>query len=207
MQADLFGITYPPGLAVLRGFALAEAEALLTAVAAVAAVAPFRNMVTPGGHAMSAAMTNVGLGWVTDRRGYRYTAEDPLSGLTWPELPSVVRALGEGAAEAAGFAGFQPDGCLINRYIPGARMGLHQDSNEADMSAPIVSVSLGLPAVFLFGGLNRSDPAMKIPLAHGDVVVWGGPARLAYHGVAPLKVGEHPATGGVRYNLTLRKAL
>ncbi|ESQ87149.1 hypothetical protein ABAC460_20475 [Asticcacaulis sp. AC460] len=200
MQADLFGVAYPPGLAALRGFALAEAEALLAVIGQVSAVAPFRNMVTPGGHAMSAAMTNAGLGWVTDRKGYRYTAEDPESGARWPDLPEVLVGLGARAGAAAGFAGFTPDGCLINRYDVGAKMGLHQDINEGDMSAPIVSVSLGAPAVFLFGGLKRSDPVMKIVVEHGDVVVWGGPARLAYHGVMPVKAG-------VRYNLTLRKAL
>lgn len=199
MQAELFGVAYPPGLAVLRGFALAQAGELLAVIGQVSAAAPFRNMVTPGGHAMSAAMTNAGLGWVTDRRGYRYTVEDPESGVRWPDLPDVLVGLGERAGEAAGFAGFAPDGCLINRYDVGAKMGLHQDINEGDMSAPIVSVSLGAPAVFLFGGLKRSDPVMKIVVEHGDVVVWGGPARLAYHGVMPVKAG-------VRYNLTLRKA-
>ncbi|WP_040309161.1 DNA oxidative demethylase AlkB [Asticcacaulis biprosthecium] len=207
MQDDLFGVAYPPGLAVLRGFALAQAGELLEMIGQVSAVAPFRNMVTPGGHAMSAAMTNVGLGWVTDRKGYRYTAEDPQTGVTWPDLPEALVGLGERAAEASGFTGFRPDGCLINRYSVGAKMGLHQDINEGDMTAPIVSVSLGLPAVFLFGGLNRGDSTMKIVVEHGDVVVWGGPARLYYHGVMPVKVGQHPLTGGVRYNLTLRKAV
>ena len=204
-QADLFGVAYPDGLVILAGFAGDVAGELLAAIADIARQAPFRHMQTPGGHAMSAAMTNGGLGWTTDRRGYRYAPVDPLSGKAWPALPQSFHDLAGRAARAAGFADFTPDGCLINRYAVGARMGLHQDLDEGDMAAPIVSVSLGLPATFQFGGRKRSDPVMKIALQHGDVAVWGGPARLAYHGVLPVKAGLHPLAGDVRYNMTLRR--
>lgn len=195
------------GAVLLRGFAAARAAALLEHVRRIAEAAPFRRMETPGGHRMSVAMTNCGgLGWVTDRRGYRYDRLDPLSGQVWPEMPEAFAALAARAAEAAGFAGFAPDACLINRYEPGARMGLHQDRDERDQEAPIVSVSLGLPAVFLFGGLTRRDPARRLRLESGDVAAWGGASRMAFHGVAPLAEGEHPLTGRCRVNLTFRKA-
>jgi len=196
------------GAVVLRGFARREAAALLAAVRKVTAAAPFRNMITPGGLRMSVAMTNCGrAGWVTDRRGYRYEAADPMTGRRWPPIPESFRELAMRAADAAGFAGFEPDACLVNRYEPGTRLSLHRDENERDLSAPIVSVSLGLPAVFLFGGLSRGDRTRRVPLESGDVVVWGGPARLTYHGIAPLAAGEDPLTGQFRINLTLRKAL
>lgn len=196
-----------PGVAVLHGFALADAVALLAGVDAVTAQAPLRQMPTPGGQRMSVAMSNCGaLGWVSDSRGYRYDAIDPESGRPWPALPPLFLRLARDAAELAGFPGFRPDACLINRYLPGTRLSLHQDRNERDFGAPIVSVSLGLPAVFLWGGLRRADRPLRVPLAHGDVVVWGGPARLAYHGVLPLKDGWHPLTGAQRINLTLRRA-
>ena len=197
-----------PGATLLAGFALGRAPALVSAVGAIAADAPFRHMVTPGGWPMSVAMTNCGeAGWVTDRRGYRYDAIDPNSVQPWPAMPAVFEDLALAAAEAAGFPGFRPDACLINRYEPGARLTLHQDRNELDFSAPIVSVSLGLPATFLWGGQVRADRPRRIGLRHGDVVVWGGPARMTFHGVDPLKDGEHPLTGAVRLNLTFRKAL
>src|SRR5687767_2060564 len=197
-----------PGAVLLRGFCRGGAEAVLAALTRVAEAAPFRNMVTPGGYTMSVAMTNCGAaGWVTDRTGYRYAPKDPASGKPWPPMPDVFADLAAKAAEAAGFAGFVPDSCLINRYAPGTKLSLHQDRNERDFAAPIVSVSLGLPATFLFGGAKRADPQQRIPLAHGDVVVWGGPARLFFHGVATMKRGEHKATGPLRKNLTLRKAL
>ena len=205
-QGDLLGVAYPAGLAVLPGFVLGQAAELVALIGDIAGQAPFRHMVTPGGHAMSAAMTNCGQGWVTDRKGYRYAAEDPLSGKVWPAMPELFFDVARRAAEVAGFENFVPDGCLINRYAPGAKMGLHQDTDEGDLTAPIVSVSLGLEATFLFGGLRRTDPTQKIVVRHGDVVVWGGPARLAFHGVAALKPGVHPAADDVRYNLTLRKA-
>jgi alkylated DNA repair protein (DNA oxidative demethylase) len=196
-----------PGTAVLSGFARAAESELLSALHSVAESAPFRHMVTPGGFRMSVAMTNCGMrGWVTDRSGYRYDAVDPESGTPWPPMPAAFRTLAVGAAGEGGFSDFEPDACLINRYEPGAKMSLHQDKDERDFDQPIVSVSLGLPAVFLFGGMKRSDKVVRIPLAHGDVVVWGGPARLRYHGIAPLKNGEHDRVGAYRYNLTFRRA-
>ena len=196
-----------PGAVLLRWHALPCEAALMAAIREVAAAAPFRHMVTPGGFRMSVAMTNCGsFGWVTDETGYRYDAVDPERDLPWPPLPEVFLHVAQSAAERAGFPGFEPDACLVNRYEPGARMSLHQDKDERDFSAPIVSVSLGLPAVFLFGGMKRADRARHVALAHGDVVVRGGPARLRYHGVQPLKEGRHSLTGGCRYNLTLRKA-
>lgn len=196
-----------PGAFVLRGFALDDEAALLSALDVVIAAAPLRHMVTPGGFEMSVAMTNCGrLGWVSDRRGYRYDEQDPLSGLAWPALPGVFLGLAARAASAAGFEGFQPDACLVNQYQPGTRLSLHQDRNERDYGAPIVSISLGLPAVFLFGGDERADKSLRVQLGHGDVVVWGGASRLRYHGVLPLKEGEHPVLGRRRINITLRLA-
>src|SRR6266550_2094289 len=192
-----------PGATVLRQFATPDETALLTAVENVVAKAPFRHMITPGGFRMSVAMTNCGaLGWVTDKTGYRYDAIDPATGKNWPAMPQPFLNLAASAAEEAGFRGFVPDACLINRYEPGARLSLHQDKNERDFEQPIVSVSLGLPAVFLYGGKKRADKPIRVPVAHGDVVVWGGPARLRYHGVMPLKEGFHPLVGEYRFNLT-----
>lgn len=196
-----------PGTVVLRGFATSDEAALLGALQDVIADAPFRHMVTPGGFRMSVAMTNCGsFGWVTDEAGYRYDAVDPESGRNWPRMPDSFLRLARDAAARAGFARFVPDACLINRYEPGARLSLHQDKNEKDFSEPIVSVSLGIPAIFLFGGLRRADRSARIALVHGDVVVWGGPSRLRYHGVMPIKEGHHPLLGGCRINLTFRKA-
>lgn len=196
-----------PGALLLRGFALPQAATLLAAVEEITSRAPFRHMVTPGGYQMSVAMTNCGsLGWVSDRTGYSYDAEDPESARSWPEMPRAFSRLATSAAEEAGFGGFVADACLLNRYHPGARLSLHQDRNERDFDQPIVSVSLGLPATFLFGGSRRADTTTRVPLQHGDVVVWGGPARLRYHGVLKLKDGIHPVLGRQRINLTLRKA-
>jgi DNA oxidative demethylase len=197
-----------PGAVVLRGAAAPTAASLLAVVERVVGQAPLRFMTTPGGYRMSVAMTNCGeAGWVTDRSGYRYDAIDPLTGRPWPAMPSAFTELACAAAATAGFSDFSPDACLVNRYEPGARLSLHQDRNERDFSAPIVSVSLGLPAVFLFGGTQRSARPRRVPLAHGDVVVWGGPARLNFHGVMPLKDGHHSLLGRCRMNLTFRKAL
>jgi len=196
------------GAMVLRGFAQPHHDALLDGVAAVTASAPFRHMVTPGGFRMSAAMTNCGTaGWVTDRKGYRYASADPESGRPWPAIPTVFLRLAAEAAAEAGYPGFVPDACLVNRYEPGAKLSLHQDRDEADYGQPIVSVSLGLPATFQFGGAKRTDPIRKVALRHGDVAVWGGASRLFHHGVLTLKDGEHPRIGRARINLTLRKAL
>ena len=206
-QSDLFAAPLSEGVTVLRGLALPYFAAILAEVEKIMEVAPFRTMQVPGGGTMSVAMTNCGqAGWVTDLKGYRYATVDPETGRPWPEMPAPVRDLAVRAAEIAGFAGFRPDACLINRYEPGARMGLHQDRDELDRAAPIVSLSLGLPATFLFGGLRRSDPQTRISLCHGDVVVWGGLARMAYHGISPLKDGVHPDIGRQRLNLTIRKA-
>ncbi|EPD42944.1 alkylated DNA repair protein AlkB [Delftia acidovorans CCUG 274B] len=211
---DLFADEPPMGIepigpqsVVLRGHALPHAAPLLAAVDGVMAQAPLRHLVTPGGFTMSVAMTNCGtLGWTSDRRGYRYSAIDPVSGQPWPAMPAVFAQLAGEAAAAAGFEGFAPDACLINQYLPGSRLSLHQDRDERDLVAPIVSVSLGMPATFLFGGLARADKTARVLLRHGDVVVWGGMDRLRHHGVLPLKDQPHPLLGGRRINLTFRKA-
>lgn len=197
-----------PGAVVLHGFALAGEKALFSSLQKVIARAPFRHMVTPGGFTMSVAMTNCGsYGWLSDRRGYHYAAHDPLTGKRWPGMPDSFLTLAQNAATAAGFADFIPDVCLVNCYTTGTRLSLHQDKDEPDFSQPIVSVSLGVPAVFLFGGLKRNDRPEHVPLAHGDVVVWGGPDRLRFHGVLPLKENYHPVFGNQRINLTFRKAV
>ena len=211
MMRDLFAApreAMADGAVLLRGFALAHETEILSGIDAVVAAAPFRNMVTPGGFTMSVAMSTCGtVGWVTDRSGYRYSPTDPLTGQPWPAMPAAFLMLAVEAAAAAGYADFAPDSCLINCYAPGTRLSLHQDKDERDYSQPIVSVSLGLPATFQFGGLNRTDPTTKIPMQHGDIAVWGGPSRLFFHGVAPLKDGEHPLLGRKRINLTFRRAL
>jgi alkylated DNA repair protein (DNA oxidative demethylase) len=197
-----------PGAAVLRGFATDRAAELLGGIQLVTASAPFRHLVTPGGFTMSVAMTNCGeAGWVSDRTGYRYDPIDPDSGKPWPPMPPAFVALAQAAAARLDFSPFAPDVCLINRYVPGTRLSLHQDRDEKGYDDPIVSVSLGLPAVFQWGGDKRADRPERVPLAHGDVVVWGGPSRLRFHGVLPLKEGEHPLVGRQRLNLTFRKAL
>lgn len=192
---------------LLHGFALAQVEDLLAALDTVIRAAPLRHMTTPGGLPMAVATTSCGaLGWVSDSRGYRYVADDPQTGRAWPAMPAVFARLASTAAAAAGFDDFRPDACLINRYRPGTRLSLHQDRDEPDMAQPIVSVSLGLPATFLFGGLARSDRTVRVPLGHGDVVVWGGVDRLRFHGVLPVAPGVHPALGEQRVNLTFRCA-
>jgi alkylated DNA repair protein (DNA oxidative demethylase) len=212
-MTDLFANDPPPrvnepleeGAVLLRGF-VSDAPALLAEVDRVAAAAPFRHMVVPGGHTMSVAMTNCGrVGWASDRTGYRYDPIDRETGRPWPAMPAPFLELARAAAAEAGFPDYDPDACLINRYVPGAKLGLHQDRDEDDPVAPIVSVSLGLPATFLWGGKRRSDPLRRFRLESGDVAVWGGPARFVYHGVSPLKAGEHPLTGAQRINLTFRK--
>ena len=215
VRRDLFTESYAQnahaiakGATLLHGFAAGAAPSLLQAIEDVVAAAPLRHMITPGGYRMSVAMTNCGAaGWVTDRSGYRYDARDPLTGKPWPAMPGIFSDLARRAAAAGGFGDFEPDACLINRYEPGARLTMHQDKNERDYTAPIVSVSLGLPAVFLFGGLRRKDRPQRMRLESGDVAVWGGPTRLAYHGVAPLADSDNPLTGRCRYNLTFRTAL
>ncbi|WHZ20133.1 MAG: Alpha-ketoglutarate-dependent dioxygenase AlkB [Rhodanobacteraceae bacterium] len=196
-----------PGAWVLHGFALETAEPLLAEIERISKASPFRHLVTPGGQTMSVAMTNCGaVGWFSDRRGYRYTETDPETGRPWPKMSGLFVQLARNAAREAGFDDYAPDVCLINRYEVGTRLTLHQDHDERDRRAPIVSVSLGLPATFLFGGLARREPQRRIPLEHGDVVVWGGPSRMRYHGVLPVKDSEHPLTGARRFNLTFRVA-
>ena len=193
---------------VLRGLLNNEDKAVMQAVQKILAAASLRHMFTPGGHRMSVAMSNCGrVGWVTDRSGYRYDAIDPETDRPWPAMPDAFHDIARRAAAQAGFDNFAPDACLINVYEPGARMSLHQDKNERDLTAPIVSVSLGLPVVFLFGGMQRNDRPRRCRLEHGDIAVWGGQSRLAYHGVSALADGHHPLTGRQRINLTFRKAL
>lgn len=194
------------GAVLLRGFASAQAPVLIREATRVAESAPFRHLIVPGGRTMSVAMTNCGrVGWVSDRTGYRYSPVDPETGAPWPAMPDAFLQIARSAATVAGFTNYDPDACLINWYAAGTKLGLHQDRDEEDAWAPIVSVSLGLPAIFLWGGKRRSDAVRRLLLENGDVAVWGGPARFVYHGVAPLKAGEHPLTGDVRINLTFRK--
>jgi alkylated DNA repair protein (DNA oxidative demethylase) len=194
------------GAVLLRGFAFADAAALVADAALVAEAAPFRHLVTPGGFTMSVGMTNCGrVGWVSDRTGYRYDRCDPSTGMPWPTIPARFFDLAARAAAESGFPNYDPDACLINRYTAGSKLGMHQDRDEKDAWSPIVSVSLGLPATFLWGGKRRGDPVRRMRLESGDVVVWGGPARFIYHGVAPLKDGQHALTGAARINLTFRK--
>lgn len=195
-----------PGATVLRGFASHMERELLDAIARIAAAAPFRHLITPGGYRMSVAMTNCGhCGWVSDETGYRYTRDDPLSARQWPPMPALFLTLAEAAAAQAGFISYLPDACLINRYMPGARLSLHRDQDERDAQAPIVSVSLGVSATFLWGGLRRQDRVRRLPLHSSDVVIWGGESRFIYHGVAAIAEQLHPLTGNERFNLTFRK--
>lgn len=208
-DAPLAGARTPLGAqaVVLRGLALDTVDALWAALQAVVAQAPFRHMLTPGGQSMSVPLTNCGpLGWTSSRAGYRYRPDDPDSGQAWPAMPPAFGRLAHDAAQSAGFDGFTPDACLLNCYTPGTRLSLHQDRNERDFGWPIVSVSLGLPATFLWGGARRADPCLRVPLFHGDVAVWGGRDRLRFHGVAPIGAGQHPLTGAQRINLTFRRA-
>ena len=207
MAFDQMQETLDTGATILRRFAVREEIAMLVALDAVVTRSPFRHMMTPGNHRMSVGMTNCGsLGWVSDGSGYHYDAIDPTSGLHWPPMPDCFLRLAMDAAARAGYQSFVPDACLINRYESGARLSLHQDKDEQDLDQPIVSVSLGIPAIFLFGGLHRADKPIRVPITHGDVVVWGGPARLRYHGVLPLQDNHHPLVGNLRINLSFRRA-
>ena len=212
MTFDLFPedrarLVIDDGAMLLGGFATPQGDELIETIGTIANAAPFRQLITPGGKQMSVAMTNTGrLGWVSDRRGYRYEPIDPTTGQVWPAMPEAFARLAYDAALAAGYADFHPDACLVNRYAPGSRLTLHQDRDEGNYHWPIVSVSLGVPATFLWGGKERSDKTRRLPLSHGDVVVWGGQSRLNFHGISDMKPGEHPLTGEYRYNLTFRKA-
>ncbi len=201
-------IQITPGAVLLEGYALDDAAEIFAAIKQIEAVSPFRRMLTPNGRYMSIGITSCGnMGWVSDKSGYRYETLDPETGKPWPQMPVLLSDIAIQAAKEVGYHGFAPDVCIINRYEPGTKLSLHQDGDEKDFSHPIISVSLGLPATFLFGGLERSDKTKKIPLHHGDVFVFGGESRLVYHGIAPLKDGEHPLLGSQRINLTFRKAL
>ena len=204
---DLEEVLSSTNAVVLRDFVKSNDIEILNALQSIIQISPYRHMITPRGYRMSVAMTNCGsFGWITDHNGYRYTTYDPETKQPWPSMPKIFYIMATTAAEKAGFTGFKPDVCLINLYEPGAKLSLHQDKDEQDFSAPIVSISLGVPATFLFGGVRRSDPVQKVLLSHGDIVVWGGAARLAYHGILPVKEGIHPLVGGKRINLTFRKA-
>jgi alkylated DNA repair protein (DNA oxidative demethylase) len=199
-------IELAPGAVLLEGFALEQEVEILAAINNIIGISPLRHMLTPNGYRMSVAMTNCGqAGWVSDRSGYRYEKNDPQTGKPWPDMPDVFMTLAQKAASEAGYHHFAPDACLINSYAPGAKLSLHQDNDEVDLNSPIVSVSLGLPAIFLFGGLTRQHGTKKIPLYHGDIFVFGGQSRLAFHGIAPLKEGRHLLLGNQRINLTFRK--
>jgi DNA oxidative demethylase len=216
MNLDLFASSFESGLVKtqiaeqawhLAGYIQSRDEQLKALLDEIIQQAPLRQMITPGGQLMSVQMTTCGdVGWVSDSLGYRYQSTDPLSNLPWPEMPEVFKNFASEAAAAVGFDDFEPDSCLINYYQAGTRLSLHQDKDELDLSQPIVSVSLGLPATFLFGGLQRKGPQARVALKHGDVVVWGGISRLAYHGILPLEQGEHKLCGRHRINLTFRKA-
>jgi DNA oxidative demethylase len=204
-EGDASKVPLGDGITLLRGYA--DTKKLFPLILRIAESAPFRHLVTPGGQTMSVAMTNCGpVGWVSDRSGYRYSSRDPQTNLDWPRMPEEFLRLALEAATAGGFPHFVPDACLINRYEPGARLTAHRDADEQNFEQPIVSVSLGLPASFAFYGLTRGGKGRIVALTDGDVLVWGGPSRLVYHAVRPVKPGQHPLTGGYRYNLTFRHA-
>lgn len=204
-QSEVYG----QDVHILRGLALPYVDDIMRAlINQIKPQSPLRHMTTPGGYSMSVAMTNCGQrGWETSRSGYQYTAIDPLTNQPWPDMPATFMTLAQVAANKAGFVNFRPDSCLINEYQAGSKMSLHQDKDEADLAAPIVSVSLGLSARFLLGGFTRQDKAVRIALHHGDVMVWGRSDRLRFHGILPIKAALHSVTGDCRINLTFRKAL
>lgn len=211
-QMDLLPPDTPPlreeleaGAVLLRQFATPQAATLLQTLHRLTRQAPFRHMRTPGGGTMSAAMASCGaLGWVSSTQGYTYTPVDPASQQPWPAMPASFVSLAQDAAKAAGYAGFTPNACLLNRYQNDSHMGLHQDRDEGDTTHPIVSLSLGRTGLFMWGGQNRRDKIRTIALEHGDVLVWGGPARLHYHGIKGLGPNPHPLTEQTRYNITFR---
>ena len=216
MNLDLFDLsnngeswieTITDDAVVLRQYLVNRSDELAEAIKTIEAKAPFRHMKTAGGFTMSAAITGCGdYGWISDRQGYRYSKVDPVTAQPWPEMPEVLKTIGKECARKAGYSDYNPDACLINRYSPGAKMSLHQDKDERDFTAPIVSISLGVPATFLFGGQQRADKTIKVPVMHGDVVVWGGTSRLFFHGVSTIKSAYHPFWGESRINITFRVA-
>ena len=191
-----------PGAVLMRGLALPQDREFLAAVDTITAAAPVHHAVTPSGLPMGVMVTDCG-----DSRAFanRWDPANPTHKRVWPPMPVVLRDFAIRCAVRAGFPKFRPDACHINQYEAGIKLGLHQDRHECDMTQPIVSVSFGLECVFLFGGLQRMDKPRHILLEHGDVFVWGGPARMCFHGVQPLKPGSHPLTGPYRINLTFRK--
>lgn len=198
--------TIGPGAVLMRGLGRADDVPLLQALESIIAQAPLRHPQTPGGYTMSIQSTRCGsVGWLSEPGGYRYATINPCTGQPWPPIPPCLMDFAIDAAAQAGYPGFVPDSCLINQYLPGNKLGLHQDRDERDLRAPVVSLSLGLPAVFLFGGLQRTGKTQRYRLAHGDVVVWGGPSRLAFHGVLPLAPGDHALLGQRRLNVTFRR--
>jgi DNA oxidative demethylase len=195
-----------PGALLMRGFGRGGDVDILQAVESVIAQAPLRHLQTPGGYTMSIQTTRCGsMGWVSEPGGYRYAASNPGTQQPWPAMPPCLLDFAVRAATEAGYPDFVPDSCMINQYLPGTKLGLHQDRDERDLRAPVVSLSLGLPAIFLFGGLQRAGKTQRYRLAHGDVVVWGGPSRLAFHGVLPVAEGDHALLGRRRVNVTFRK--
>ena len=207
-MSDLFSqsIEIVPGMVVLPGFA--DSEVLQPILERVLAQNPLRQMQTSRGFLMSVHTSNCGeVGWVSDRRGYRYATEDPLTGEPWHPMPPALQSLATRAADVSGFSDFKPDACLINHYRPGTQMGAHQDRDESDFNQPIVSVSLGIDARFFVIGPSKKGKSTPVDLSDGDVMVFGGPARRYYHGVRKLKESTHPRFGAVRWNLTFRKAL
>ena len=196
-----------PGAVLLHRYALKLERTFLDELDTLTKISPFRQMLTPGGRKFGVHNTSCGeVGWISDARGYRYVSIDPVSEQPWPTMPREFQQLATDAAEEGGFKHFIPDSCLVNRYAPDIKMSLHQDKDEADFSQPIVSVSLGMSATFVFGGLQRSDKLRRIDLHHGDVLVWGGPARLLFHGIQSIKDQPHPIMGAQRINLTFRRA-
>jgi DNA oxidative demethylase len=195
-----------PGAVLMRAFGRADDVDILQAVESVIAQAPLRHLQTPGGYTMSIQTTRCGsMGWVSEPGGYRYAPSNPSTRAPWPAMPQCLLDFAVRAATEAGYPDFVPDSCMINQYLPGNKLGLHQDRDERDLRAPVVSLSLGLPAIFLFGGLQRTGKTQRYRLAHGDVVVWGGPSRLAFHGVLPVADGDHALVGRRRVNVTFRK--
>ncbi|THJ30850.1 DNA oxidative demethylase AlkB [Lampropedia aestuarii] len=196
-----------PQAVVLRQKASPLAAELVARIEDVLQHSPLYQMATPGGKPLSVRTTSCGThGWSSDPTGYSYVRHHPLTDQAWPEIPAAWSALATEAAQEAGFAQFAPDTCLINQYGLDSKMALHQDRSEQDLRQPVVSISLGMSALFLWGGMQRSDKPAHVLLHHGDMVVWGGVDRLRFHGIKHLTGAPHPQLGAMRYNLTLRRA-
>jgi len=191
-----------PGAVLMRSLALPQDNEFFTAAEAIIAARPLHHTTTPSGLPMGVMVTDCG-----DSRAFanRWDTANPERMRLWPPMPPLLRDFAIRCAVRSGFPQFRPDACHINRYQAGTKLGLHQDRHECDWTQPIVSLSFGLECIFLLGGLQRTDKPRRILLEHGDVIVWGGPSRMRFHGVQPLKPGHHPLTGPYRYNLTFRK--